>query len=47
MGLKDAVYIAETAGLKVQVNGKGKVVSQSVAAGSQMMPGQPIILELN
>jgi cell division protein FtsI (penicillin-binding protein 3) len=36
MGLKDALYLLESAGLKVKIQGKGRVVSQS------LRPGQPI-----
>lgn len=47
MGLKDAVYLLENKGLVVVVSGKGKVVSQSVAAGSSFTKGQKILLVLN
>lgn len=47
MGLKDAVYLLESKGFRVVVTGKGKVVSQSVAAGSTITKGQKIILMLN
>jgi cell division protein FtsI (penicillin-binding protein 3) len=47
MGLKDALYVLETNGLSVQVNGKGKVVGQSITAGSPVSKGQSIILYLN
>ncbi|MBX9783262.1 MAG: transpeptidase family protein [Chitinophagaceae bacterium] len=47
MGLKDALYVLETNGLSVQINGKGKVVSQSITAGSPVSKGQSIILYLN
>jgi cell division protein FtsI (penicillin-binding protein 3) len=47
MGLKDAVYLLESKGFRVVVTGKGKVVSQSVAAGSSITKGQKIILMLN
>ena len=47
MGLKDALYVLETAGMKVQVNGKGRINNQSVAAGSPVAKGQQIILSLN
>lgn len=46
MDLKDALYVAENAGLKVQVNGAGKVKKQSLTAGRSCSPGQNIILEL-
>jgi cell division protein FtsI (penicillin-binding protein 3) len=47
MGLKDALYVLETAGMKVQVTGKGRIVNTSVAAGSPVAKGQEIILYLN
>jgi cell division protein FtsI (penicillin-binding protein 3) len=47
MGLKDALYVLETAGMKIQVSGKGKIFNQSVAAGSSVAKGQEITLYLN
>ena len=47
MGLKDALYVLENNGLSVQINGKGKVVGQSITAGSPVNKGQSIILYLN
>ena len=47
MGLKDALYVLETAGMKVQVTGKGKINDQSIAAGAPVAKGQEIILYLN
>lgn len=46
MGLKDAVYLLEIQGLKVQVRGKGKVVNQSVRAGSTLEKGTTVIVDL-
>jgi len=46
MGLKDAVYILENAGLKVLINGKGKVVKQSLKAGSLSINGSIISIDL-
>ena len=46
MGAKDAVYLMETYGLKVRLAGVGKVVSQSIAAGSYVRKGQTIKLTL-
>lgn len=34
--IKDAVYMLENLGIKVRFHGKGKVISQSVAAGSRI-----------
>ena len=47
MGLKDAVYLTENKGLKVNVNGRGRVVSQSLPAGTVFKKGQEITLLLN
>ena len=47
MGLKDALYLLENKGLAVMVSGKGKVITQSIAAGTMIKPGQQIILMLN
>ena len=47
MGLKDAVYILENKGLTIALQGKGKVISQSIAAGTNFIKGQKITLFLN
>jgi cell division protein FtsI (penicillin-binding protein 3) len=47
MGLKDALYLLENKGLVAVVSGKGRVVSQSIAAGTGYTKGQKIILMLN
>jgi cell division protein FtsI (penicillin-binding protein 3) len=47
MGLKDALYLLENKGLTVMVSGKGKVLSQSLTAGTTIKSGQQIILMLN
>ncbi len=47
MGLKDALYVLENNGLTVQINGKGKVVGQSINAGTPVSKGQSIVLYLN
>ncbi len=47
MGARDAVYALESRGVKVQLNGYGKVKSQSIAPGTLIMGGQNIRLELN
>jgi cell division protein FtsI (penicillin-binding protein 3) len=47
LGLKDALYVLEEKGLVAKVNGKGKVVTQSIPAGSNYLKGQKIILMLN
>ena len=47
MGLKDAVYLLENKGLKVAVNGRGRVINQSLPAGAPFVKGQKINLFLN
>ncbi len=47
MGLKDAVYLLENKGLIVEVQGRGKVQNQSLAAGAGFNKGQKISLLLN
>lgn len=47
LGLKDAVYVCENLGLKVNAKGKGKVLSQSIAAGQQVNKGQVVSIQLN
>lgn len=47
MGLKDAVYLCENIGLKINVKGKGKVAAQSIAAGQPIAKGQIINIQLN
>lgn len=46
MGLRDATYILESMGLKVSYEGTGKVMSQSIKAGSRFRNGQTIKLLL-
>ena len=46
MGAKDAVYLLESQGLKVRLHGRGKVKSQSYAAGKQVVQGSECILSL-
>ena len=47
LSAKDAVYIIESRGMVAQINGFGKVVNQSVPAGSQVYAGGLIELTLN
>ncbi|MFA6946802.1 MAG: penicillin-binding transpeptidase domain-containing protein, partial [Pedobacter sp.] len=46
MGLKDALYVTGNSGLKALVRGSGRVVRQSLAAGTRVQKGFPIVLEL-
>jgi cell division protein FtsI (penicillin-binding protein 3) len=45
-GAKDAVYLLESKGLRVRLNGIGKVRNQSIAGGSRLIKGQTIALTL-
>ncbi len=47
MGLRDAIYLLENAGLSVSVQGSGKIRSQSIAAGSRFQRGSRITITLN
>jgi cell division protein FtsI (penicillin-binding protein 3) len=47
MGLKDVVYLTENKGLKVIVTGRGKVVNQSLAAGTTFKKGETFTIFLN
>jgi len=46
MGLKDALYLLENKGVKVVVRGKGKVINQSIPAGTPLMKGFTVFVEL-
>lgn len=47
MGIKDAVFLLENAGLKVSVRGRGKVMDQSIPPGSRIVKGQKIVLTMS
>ena len=47
MGLKDALYILENLGLKVEVKGKGIVYHQSVEAGTRIEKGEKVVIQLS
>jgi len=47
MGAKDAVYLLENMGLKVEIRGRGKVVSQSLPPGGKIYKGEKIILKMS
>lgn len=47
MGLRDALYLLETLGLKVSINGKGIVKSQSLKPGEPIVKGSQILIELS
>lgn len=46
MGLKDALYLIEQVGMYTQVKGHGQIVSQSIPAGTAIVPGGVVYLEL-
>lgn len=45
MGAKDAVFAIERTGMQARINGKGKVVSQSIAGGSAVVKGGIVRLD--
>ena len=47
MGLRDAIYLLETNGVKVGVVGSGKVVMQSIEPGQAINSGTYVTLRLN
>src|SRR3546814_844630 len=47
MGLQDALFLAENAGLRPVVSGNGKVAEQSLKAGEEIKRGSPILLKMN
>jgi cell division protein FtsI (penicillin-binding protein 3) len=47
MGLRDAMFLLENAGLRVVVKGRGKVVGQSISPGVKVKQGETIILEMS
>ena len=46
MGAKDAVYLIESRGVKVKLNGRGKVMEQSIGAGERIKKGMVCSLRL-
>ncbi len=46
MGIRDALFILENTGLKVKVNGRGRVIRQSIMPGTRIKSGDVIELEL-
>ena len=46
MGAKDAVYLLESAGLRVTLSGSGRVTAQSIRPGTRVSKGQTILLTL-
>ncbi|MGL5914552.1 MAG: penicillin-binding protein [Bacteroidales bacterium] len=47
MGLKDAIFLAENAGLQVRFSGRGVVLGQSLEAGTAVQNGSSIALTLS
>ena len=46
MGVKDAVYVLESVGLRTSLHGMGRVTSQSVSPGTRVLKGQTVSLIL-
>ena len=47
MSLRDAIFLLENTGLRVKVNGKGKVLRQSPEHGARYNEGTIVSLEMN
>ncbi len=47
MGLKDAMYVLENAGLRVRFTGRGVIRRQSMRPGTRIQPGNIIYIELS
>ncbi|SNT24055.1 cell division protein FtsI (penicillin-binding protein 3) [Ekhidna lutea] len=47
MTLRDAIYVLENLGLKVKVNGRGRVATQSLAPGGRIAKGSTIKLQMS
>jgi cell division protein FtsI (penicillin-binding protein 3) len=47
MTLKDALYLLESKGVKVTAKGKGKVLMQDIAPGTNITKAQTVTLLLN
>ncbi|TAL59363.1 MAG: PASTA domain-containing protein [Bacteroidetes bacterium] len=47
MGLKDALYLLENAGIRVKVFGKGTIKKQSIGSGTKFSRGTELILDLS
>ncbi len=47
MSLRDALYLLEDKNMKVEISGRGKVVAQSIAAGTIVSKNQKVTLVLN
>jgi cell division protein ftsI/penicillin-binding protein 2 len=46
MGLKDALFVLESRGLKVRFSGVGAVTQQSIPAGARITPGSTVGITL-
>ena len=47
MGLKDAVYLLESQGMRVEADGRGTVRQQSQAPGSLIRKGSLVVLNMS
>ena len=46
MGLKDALFLLESRGLRVRFSGQGAVIQQTIPAGSRITPGTAVTITL-
>jgi cell division protein FtsI (penicillin-binding protein 3) len=47
MALKDALFLLENMGVRVQIRGKGKIISQSIPPGTALDRPLQLLLELS
>ena len=47
MGARDAVFMLESRGLRVKLDGRGKVIAQSLPAGHKIKTGEICSLKLH
>ena len=47
MGFKDVVYVLENMGVKIMAKGRGKVVAQSITAGTIIRKNEVVYVQLN
>jgi len=47
MGAKDAMFLLENAGMRVIINGYGRVSSQSIIPGSRAVKGVTVVLTMS
>ncbi|MBE0666275.1 MAG: PASTA domain-containing protein, partial [Bacteroidales bacterium] len=46
MGLRDAIYLIESSGMRVRYTGRGRVIRQSLQPGARVVNGGTVLIEL-